>query len=232
MTPLELLFPASLTIRIRLRFLMPTSRNLKPARNKPKQARSQATVQAILDGAIRVFDQEGSDAATTSRIAEVAGVSVGTLYQYFADRDAILDALQDREFQRAAVMLGETLSDSDHESERHVAQAVISGLLQLYRNSPGLHRLLAVDGMRVSPSERVVAFDQKMVDILRGFFEVTPFQVARKNRHAAAFVLYQSVRATMLAAICEEPAGLSDEVLVEEVTDLVVGHLVGGLASA
>ena len=47
----------------------------------------------------------------------------------------------------------------------------------------------------------------------------------RTNKHAAAFVLYQSVRATLLAAILEEPVGLSDAILVDEVSDMVSAHL-------
>lgn len=74
----------------------------KAVRKPPQQSRSRATVSVILDAAVRIMDQEGADAATTTRIAEVAGVSVGTLYQYFGNRDAILDALQDREFERAS----------------------------------------------------------------------------------------------------------------------------------
>jgi AcrR family transcriptional regulator len=83
-------------------FIMSKRHESNAARKGPKQQRSKVTVSAILDATVRVLEQEGSDAATTSRIAEVAGVSVGTLYQYFANRDAILDALQDREFCRTA----------------------------------------------------------------------------------------------------------------------------------
>lgn len=206
---------------------MNTRKTLRTARKKPQQARSQETVRVILDGAIRILDQEGIDAMTTTRVAEIAGVSVGTLYQYFRDKDSILDALQDREFERAAQMLQSHLTRSDFASSREQTRAVVEGLLKLYRNSPGLHRVLAIDGMRVAPQERVLAFDRRVIDSLRGFFELTPFNVKRKNKHAAAFVLYQSVRATLLAAILEEPAGVTDRALADEVTDLVVGHLMG-----
>ncbi len=68
-----------------------------PPRKKPQQARAQQTVHAILEATVQVLEREGPEAATTTRIAEVAGVSVGTLYQYFSHRDAIFDALQDTE---------------------------------------------------------------------------------------------------------------------------------------
>ncbi len=205
---------------------MSTVKRAQAPRKPPQQARAKATVEAILDAAIRVLDREGAESSTTSRIAEVAGVSVGTLYQYFGNRDAILDALQDREFARAAELLHRTLVVERFTSERELAQKVIGGLLELYRAAPGLHRVLAIDGLRVTPTERVQAFDRRVVDTLRAFFDAAPFVIVRENRTLAAFVLYQSVRATMLAYILEEPPGIDDRLLVEELTDLVVAHLV------
>ncbi len=62
-------------------------------RKQPTQERSKHTVSAILEATIRVLDEVGGEALTTTRVAEVAGVSVGTLYQYFPNRDALLNAL-------------------------------------------------------------------------------------------------------------------------------------------
>src|SRR4051794_20577746 len=77
----------------------------RAARNPPRQSRSRFTVASILDATVRILEQESNEAATTTRIAEVAGVGVGTLYQYFSNREAILDALREREFERATVFL-------------------------------------------------------------------------------------------------------------------------------
>src|SRR5450432_2686745 len=100
---------ASSSIRIRLGFRRNASMGSKPSRKQPQQARSKATVIAVLDAMIRILDREGPDAATTTRVAEVAGISIGTLYQYFSDRDSILDALQDREFERAMALVQRVL---------------------------------------------------------------------------------------------------------------------------
>lgn len=67
-------------------------RRLEP-RKLPKQARSGATVEAILEAAAQIFERRGYAAGTTNRIAERAGVSIGSLYQYFPNEDAILVAL-------------------------------------------------------------------------------------------------------------------------------------------
>lgn len=200
----------------------------KTARNKPLQARSRATVMAILDAMVRVLDREGEAAATTTRVAEVAGVSIGTLYQYFSDRDAMLDALQDREFERTMELMERVLASNGKRSPRETAQEVVEGLLGLYAAAPGLHRALALDGLRVTPTERVRAFDMRVVSVVRSFLAVSGWPVRRKNLDAAAFVIFQSVRATMLARMLEAPPGLDDRTITEEVTDLVVRYLIDG----
>src|SRR6516225_6686515 len=85
------------------------------ARKQPQQARAQETVRAILEATVQILDREGLDAATTTRIAEVAGVSIGSLYQYFSHRDAILNALQDREFERTLTLMQKVLADANLE---------------------------------------------------------------------------------------------------------------------
>jgi AcrR family transcriptional regulator len=199
----------------------------KPARNRPRQSRSRATFELILDATIRILDREGWDAATTSRIAEVAGVSVGTLYQYFGNRDAILEALQTRELERATHMMQRVLANPDHASDRNVARSVIEELLRIYRAAPALHRVLAVEGLRVTPTERVLAFDIHIVGAIKAFLQLAGSRIRRKHVDAAAFVVYQSVRASMLAYLLENPSGVDDAALVEELTDLVVIYLTG-----
>jgi len=211
---------------------MTKAKRAAPSRKPPQQSRARVTVAAILEATIRVLEQEGAEAATTSRIAEVAGVSVGTLYQYFANRDAIVDALQEREFERASEMLQRTLGSADFTSERQLARAVISGLLELYRAAPALHRLFVLDGLRITPAERVRAFDLRSIEILRSFLSVTPWPVASRNPAVTAFILYQSVRATMLAYMLEAPPSISDVVLVDELTDLVLCYLMVPRAEA
>ncbi len=202
-------------------------RTTKRPRKQPRQARAQVTVNAILEATIQVLEREGLDAATTTRIAEVAGVSVGTLYQYFSHRDAILDALQDREFELAIALMEEVLSQGNlGKSARETVTAAVRGLAKLYARAPGLHRVLAMEGLRVAKTERVHAFDLRVIAIVRHFLAATRAPTRRTNVDAAAFVVFQSVRATMLASLLERPAGLDERILVDEVVDLVLRYLV------
>jgi AcrR family transcriptional regulator len=200
-------------------------------RKRPRQARSQATVNAILEATVQILDREGLEAATTTRIAEVAGVSIGSLYQYFSHRDAILNALQDREFDRALRFMQEVLADGNLErTPRDTVTAVVRGLARLYETAPGLHRVLAIEGLRVARADRVHGFDLRVVDIIRHFLQATSAPIRRSNLDAAAFVAFQSVRATMLASLLERPAGLDAVTIEDELVDLVLRYLVDSKA--
>ena len=79
---------------------MTTRQSHKNRRRKPSQARSRQAVEAIVDASAQVLEQRGYTGATTNRIAERAGVSVGTLYQYFNNKDEIFNALIEQEAAR------------------------------------------------------------------------------------------------------------------------------------
>jgi AcrR family transcriptional regulator len=165
-------------------------------------------------------------------VAEVAGISIGTLYQYFSHRDAILDALQDREFERAMEFMQRVLGKAADGLGEEVAREVIRGLLSLYAEAPGLHRVLALEGLRVTPAHRVHAFDMRVIGVVRSFLAVSSLPIRRKNLDAAAFVIFQSVRASMLARMLESPPGMDDETLTHELTDMLLRYLVDDTAPA
>lgn len=98
------------------------------ARKQPKQARANELVTAVLDAAIQVLRKEGAARFTTARVAERAGVSVGSLYQYFPNKAAILFRLQSDEWRRTCDLLREILEDrgaSPHKRLRKLVHAFL-----------------------------------------------------------------------------------------------------------
>ncbi len=82
------------------------------SRKKPQQARSNDLVAAILEAALQVLAREGAPRFTTTRVAERAGVSVGSIYQYFPNKASILFRLQSDEWRQTTGMLRDTLQDA------------------------------------------------------------------------------------------------------------------------
>lgn len=122
------------------------------SRKQPQQARSTELVAAILEAAIQVLAKEGATRFTTARVAEKAGVSVGSVYQYFPNKAAILFRLQSDEWQQTTQMLRDILEKTDvaplerlrtlvhafihSECEEAQMRVALSDAAPLYRDAP------------------------------------------------------------------------------------------------
>lgn len=112
-------------------------------RRRPKQRRAQQTVETVLQGAVRVLARDGLDAVTTNRIAEAAGVSIGSLYQYFPDKRAIFLALHQRHAERVQQVLGRILDAYAAAPLEPLIVALMDGLFDEHAADPReLHALL------------------------------------------------------------------------------------------
>ena len=114
---------------------------LSQPRKYPVQERSRFTVEAILDAAIQVFERYGYAAGTTARIAERAGVSIGSLYQYFAHKDAILAALMERHLRDIYQIWTQTTGDTVG-LDPILVHRMIVGIFGLHQQSIAVHQLM------------------------------------------------------------------------------------------
>jgi len=129
------------------------------SRKKPQQARSNDLVAAILEAAIQVLSQEGAQRFTTTRVAERAGVSVGSIYQYFPNKASILFRLQSDEWRQTTAMLHDTLQDASRpplerlrrlvhqfvqsECDEAGMRVALNDAAPLYRDAPEAHEVRA-----------------------------------------------------------------------------------------
>jgi len=133
---------------------MPPASRLKP-RKQPKQQRSAETRQRILDASARVFARHGYAAGTTNRIAEAAGLSIGSLYQYFPNKDSILAELMTDHANAGVAVIQELLGaeglppDLDGKLRLFVHATVLN-----HHDRPALHRVLFEEAPRPAPLVR------------------------------------------------------------------------------
>lgn len=112
-------------------------------RKQPIQARARASVEAILLSAAQIFEAEGYTATTTDRVAERAGVSVGTLYQYFPSKDALLVGLFEFHIREIAAAFDEIRARMARDAPLdEIVSEMVTRLFALHRASPRVHQIL------------------------------------------------------------------------------------------
>jgi AcrR family transcriptional regulator len=123
------------------------SQRFKP-RKTPKQFRAQETQQRFVDAAARVFARHGYSAGTTNRIAAEAGASVGSLYQYFPNKDAILVALVRQHVADGTALLGAKLASSGELPLRERLGVFVEAVLANHTGNARLHQVLFEEAPR------------------------------------------------------------------------------------
>lgn len=200
-------------------------RRLEP-RKLPKQARSQTTVEAILEAAAQIFERHGYAAGTTNRIAERAGVSIGSLYQYFPNKDAILVAL-------VHLHLAESMAALQPQLERlsggagfdEVLPDIVQAMVELHALAPGLHRVL-FEETQLPPALRAEL--DRLEDQL---VEQTADALAADARwrpvdsRLSARVVISAIEGLTHRLVLRPPPGVSSEAIAREITELVRAYI-------
>ena len=198
-------------------------------RKSASQKRSRLTVTSLLEATARILVKEGFDKASTNRIAEVAGVSVGSLYQYFPSKEALVAALIDRHNQEVMRAVQGELAEAVSLPLEQAVRKLVAVAVKAHRIDPKLHRVLAEQIPRVGRLEKVETFNRQNYVLFAAYLERHRDEVRVVDLALAAFVCVTSIEALTHTAVLHHKI-VSDEAvqaLVEETTRLVVGYLTG-----
>ena len=198
-------------------------------RKSALQKRSRATVNALLEATARILVREGFDKASTNRIAEVAGVSVGSLYQYFPSKEALVAALIDRHDQEVMRAVQDELAEAVNLPMEQAVRKLVAVAVKAHRIDPKLHRVLAEQIPRVGRLEKVEAFNRRNYALFAAYLERHRDEIRAVDLGLAAFVCVTSIEALTHTAVLHHKIGSNEamEALVEEATHLVFGYLTG-----
>src|ERR1700735_4266843 len=128
-------------------------------RKLASQERSRSTVDALLEATTRVLIREGYDKASTNRIAEVAGVSVGSLYQYFPSKEALVAAVIERHPQEIMQTVRGEMADVMSQPLEQAVRKLVAIAVKAHRVNPRLHRVVAEQIPRVGKFEKLATFN-------------------------------------------------------------------------
>ncbi len=186
-------------------------------KKQPKQARSQEMVETLLQATTRILRREGRESLTTNRIAEVAGVSVGSLYQYFPNKESLVDELRgryDAQFlERMIRAFGRTASLPLREGLREFARFIID----IHREDPQLHNELSPE----------VPEDQHQIvrEMVKAYLEAHRDEVRRPDLEIATYVVVEVGESLVHNTALRAPERLEDPHFLDEVCDLIERYL-------
>jgi AcrR family transcriptional regulator len=195
-------------------------------RRRPRQARAQATVEAIIQATARVLIEDGYDRASTNRIAQAAGVSIGSLYQYFPSKEALVAALVDEHVARMLDVVTSSLENLNASDLSEHARVMVDALISAYRVDPRLHHVLCQEVPKIGELKRIYDFEQKLASSLHAHLSSLRHQIRHSDLDRAVFLLINAVPSVIRAAIEADPQGLSDKALATELTDMMLRYLV------
>lgn len=199
----------------------------KPRKNA-SQDRSRATVDALVEATARILVKEGYEKASTNRIAEAAGVSVGSLYQYFPSKEALVVAVIDRHNQDTMRLVRSALSEVAGQPVQCVIPKMVAVAIQAHRINPKLHRVLTEQIPRTGQLENVEAFNREYFSLFRNYLENCSDTLRPKDLGLATYVCVSSMEAVAHNAVLRNEK-LSDEqaeALVNDASRMIVGYLV------
>ena len=199
-------------------------------RKRPRQERSRLTVEAILDAAAHVFERHGYAAGTTNRIAERAGISIGSLYQYYPNKDAVLVALVGRHLDEGVAALGPVLTGL-HDDRPPLADGIrrlVDAMVALHRERPALHRVLFEEAPRPPVlRRRLSALQAASTAGVADYLRACGDQLAPERDPAlAARMVVQLIETVTHDLVIRPDDGVSTDTYISETVALLEGYLV------
>ncbi len=199
-------------------------------RKTPRQARAWATCRTIFAATLQLLDRGGEQGLTTNRVAERAGFSVGTLYQYFPNMEAVLAAMIDLERRRVLAGLDRLLSRAETEQAHplDVLREVVAYLLANFGLGGGARRILLRRAWRHDHLPPVVALVQAGAARIRLFIARRAHPAFPVPDEAALFAATRAVLGTIRAAVLEDSPLLGRPEFEEMLVRLALGPLTAG----
>lgn len=187
-------------------------------RKQPRQRRAQATVDAILMAAAHILKTEGFARATTNRIAEKAGVSIGSLYQYFPNKESVVAELRERHHDWFDGCLHAEIERVVELPLRKALRAGVELVITLHAVDLPLHN--ALSDRRAVDAHDELAFRRLMQTKLERAEGLRPL-----DPEMASFVAVRALEAVVHGTALDEPERLLDPAFADEVTELLARYL-------
>jgi len=196
-------------------------------RKQPRQARSVATVSAVLEGAAQVLEAEGYEKMTTTRVAERAGTSVGTLYQYYPSKEAILVAVMEEKIARVDRALSSLFALPASTPLAEKLRTMITALIAEKAARPRLAAELSRQAPRLEKLRVIARTLGRAHGIVRALLEGHTKETTVVDADLAAWLVVHAVNGMVDGALLGAPERMQDP----RFADAIVAHVLGSLGA-
>ena len=199
--------------------------SLEP-RKEPTQRRARETVDAILTATARIVREQDFERVTTNEVARIAGVSVGSLYQYFPSKQALILALAERREAEISRLAEEALVRAATMPLADGVRVVVKAMLEAHVADRALHRAVSKQVHRMGAFERL-AERKRLLFFTRhiaAFYEQHRSELRVPDPELAAFFVVQTVEA-LCDAVAEQAPASDHELVVDEMSTLIFNYL-------
>jgi len=205
---------------------MPLRQVIKP-RKLPRQDRSRETVDALLEATSQVLVAEGYDHTSTNKIALKAGVSIGSLYQYFPNKESLVAALIERHYLEMAAICKESIGkDVQQVTLQQLIRDTIRAMVAIHAVNPKLHAVLQEQIPKVGKLKNLMELHLETREMVRRQLEMRRDDIRVQDLAIAAFVVVETVDSLIHATLLQEdPTHWTPEKIVDEIADLLLAYL-------
>jgi AcrR family transcriptional regulator len=194
-------------------------------RKRPRQQRAKATVETILDASARILVKRGFDGFTTNEVAHAAGVSIGSLYQYFPNKEALVSALIEKHVEEMSAALQSEIARMATAPMPEAVRAVIEMTIKAHAVEPELHRVLTEQVPRVGRMARLHEIDKIAHQVVTNLLAARKDELAIQDPELSSFLLCSAIEAIVHRTVLFAPERLRDPRLIDEACALVTRYL-------
>ncbi len=192
-------------------------------RKSPRQERSRQMVDRIVEAGRTVLLEQGHERTTTNRVADEAGISPGSLYQYFPNKEAILAAVMDRYSRDVSEELAGLVAPPGRRDPVATLRATFHGLLDVLETHREFVRLVTEVLPRTQTGERTGEIERRVRDLVGAYLAFAP-STSRIAPAASAWILVRMVEHLSVQYVLESPE-ISRDQLVDEMVRLTIAHV-------
>jgi len=200
-------------------------------RRRPAQERARATVEAIVAATARVLVRDGYDALSTNRVAREAGVSVGSLYQYFPDKEALVVAVMEAHATRMQEQIAQRLTGVAEAGPEAVAREMIRAMLAAQQAEPKLHRALVEQVPRIGALRRLQETYGSYERLIAAWMAAHRDLIEIEDVEVAAFVLVAAVEGLMNRATIDHPDLVASGKIEDHIVRLALAYVAPSLVA-